>query len=204
MTFRALLNFYDNNMDTYLSIIQYQSEADQVMLVKNSSSIFYYDENPVTGVNSMVAVLDPKQLAVLLSKGYIVQPIQKNPKISEFQLLKHEKTDPSQFSSAGNLYQLSDNMSLIQITNVKAYQKVLNESSAQVIPLADIHKELAEKNQVDLNEDASQIQSPPNIPYSSIRKQETLYFLIAAIVFVVVIATAAIVYFRTHRSNKIS
>ncbi len=191
-------------MDTYLAIIQYQSEADQVMLVLNSTQIFYYLENPETGINVMLATVKEEQKQELASKGYIVQTIQTNPDIDKYELVTLDSADQAAFySNVGKVYVLDDLTALVKVDDDVSVMELGESKSEKILPLLDIRKDLAVKNRINLDEETTQnttSQSQDNT--SNTPQQETIYFLAAIVIFLIFLAAAAFMYFRTHHTDK--
>ena len=191
-------------MDTYLSIIQYQSEADQVMLVLHSTQIFYYRENPETGINVMLAVLTEEQKKELASKGYIIQTIHANPQIDKYELVTLDFKDQASFySNIGKVYVLEDLTALVRRDDDVSVMDLGESEVKKTSPLADIKKELAEKNQINLNEETERSTTTQSQEKTTDTPQpETLYFLAAIVIFLFFLVAAAFIYFRSHRSDK--
>jgi hypothetical protein len=139
-------------MDKYLTIIQYESAADQTFLVMNNEQIFSYYENPETNINVMLSIMTKEQYETLLSKGYYIQVVEKNPEITNYALYENaELNQGALLAPLGKVYILTNNHTLIR----KADQTVVYDiepSTFIEIPLKDMKAEIAQNNNVDLSE----------------------------------------------------
>lgn len=159
-------------MDQYLTIIQYESPADQTYLVINNEQIFGYFEDPETGVNVMVSIMTKEQHERLVSKGYYIQVVEKNPEITNYTLINSDEPNKGELLvPLGKVYVLTKNHTLVK----KIEQKVvynIEPSSYVEIPLKDLKSEIAQKNNVDLSETKIENKSeikvgPPPVYYSN-------------------------------------
>ena len=175
------------------------------MLVKNSSAIYYYHEDPESGVNVMVATLSPNQQHELSSKGYIIELLEANPDISRYDLIQLDTPNQADFySNVGNVYLLSEDIALVRFNDDFSRQQIGEDSTPQTISFVDQRAELAKKNEINPDEHATTESTLQNTTRqkSITSHQETIYFLVAAIIFLIVLAIAAFIYLRTSRTHK--
>ncbi|QQS43813.1 hypothetical protein IPM65_06790 [Candidatus Roizmanbacteria bacterium] len=194
-------------MDTYLTIIQYQSEADQVMLVKNSSNIFFYEENPETGINVMIAVVDSNQLAALLAKGYIVPTVTQSPNMNNYDLIQLDyKGQESFYAKAGDVFLISDTIALVRYDEGISRQQIGESEDSAIIPFIDIRKDLAEKNNITETELANEVITPSVSPAPAAEKNQSsdvsYVYIGAIIIFVLLIVIAFVYYHKTKATDN--
>src|SRR5690554_6006081 len=107
-SYNNLLNFYATEMETYFTIIQYDSPADQVFLVKNTMHIYAYVENSADQSNAMIAEVNSSQRDMLLAKGYRLQTIESNPQIENYLYFYNETANQGNtLSQLGDIYVVS-------------------------------------------------------------------------------------------------
>lgn len=136
-------------MNTYLTIIQYDSPADQVFLVQNTAAIYGYFEDAVTGSNAMIALVTDSQRQTLSSKGYIIQTIEQNPNMENYTLLYNASPSKGHLlSEFGDIYMVTENHTLLRLHNGVPYEANSRSSQFSEMPLENLHTQIAKKNEI--------------------------------------------------------
>jgi len=135
---------------TYLTIIQYDSAADQTFLVMNSEQIFGYFENAESGTNAMIAIMNTEQRTTVLSKGYSVQTVEENPDMNNYLYFENDTPNSAKdIAYLGKVYMITENHTLVQ-TNGNESSTASISADFKEIPIEDMRPLIAENNEVDL------------------------------------------------------
>lgn len=194
-------------MDTYLAIIQYHSEADQVFLVQNNMQIFEYIEDPISGTNAMLTVLNDQQKDVLMSKGYYIQLVEQNPNLDNYVFLYHELPDQGRFlNNLGEIYLLSQQYTLVKLHEGIQFESTGKAAEFVILPLEDKLEQIAKRNEVKISADRSSttentsatVVEPTSTQQESSNMQ--LPVLIGVVILIVVLVISALVYLRKTRA----
>lgn len=191
-------------MKNYLSIIQYDSPADQVFLVKNTTEIYQYSENPETGINAMIALLSSDQLTTLQSHAYTVQPIDTNPNMQQYLLLEsNQDNQSSSLAYLGEVYGITNKLTLVKLKDKSSFEsfegtKISNQF--KILGLNNIRETIAEKNEVSI----SIKPSPSTIEKTPKEAFNMTYLLIGVGILVVLLIVFAFVWFRRRKQQIIS
>ncbi len=194
-------------MDTYLAIIQYQTEADQVMLVQNTNQIFAYFEDPITGVNVMLSTVNDTHLSVLRANGYFVQTVEKNPNMNQYRLFHHNSPGQGkEYANAGEIYMLTAQDTLVRIHDNTATETITTNGGTTVVPFINVREELAEKNNVDLAMEKAQAELTlyPTTPEFNNEEAsgERISFLLGMIMLCVVLIIAVFIFWKKMKTGN--
>lgn len=194
-------------MDTYLAIIQYQTEADQVMLVQNTNQIFAYFEDPITGVNVMLSTVNDTHLSVLRANGYFVQIVEKNPNMNQYRLFHHNSPGQGkEYANAGEIYMLTAQDTLVRIHDNTATETITTNGGTTVVPFINVREELAEKNNVDLAMEKAQAELTlyPTAPELNNEEAsgERISFLLGMIMLCVVLIIAVFIFWKKMKTGN--
>jgi hypothetical protein len=200
-------------METYLTIIQYQTEADQVFLVQNSLEIYAYHEDPITETSAMLCLMNEQQKNTLLSKGFKIQTIDKNPDLQNFSYIVFPQTNQGyNLAYLGEVYTITDKHTLIKFNDSSAVFDTNASSGFEILPLKDIRNQLANKNNVAINTNSNQSEDDKSnqiettiisqtIPSTSPIVFLSTYILISSIILIALLLTVAILYWKKSKTH---
>ncbi len=197
-------------METYFTIIQYDSPADQVFLIKNTMHIYAYVENSADQSNAMIAEVNSSQQDMLLAKGYKLQTIESNPQIENYLYFYNETANQGNtLSQLGNVYVVGPNHTLIRYDATVVYDLYQAYPDFVILPLEDIHAQLALNNNVamtpqEVGEQVTQeetvIQETSQSSINDTYHYMSSYIIIGGIILTVLLIIFALVYFRKTRA----
>lgn len=201
------------NNTTYLTIIQYDTSADQVFLVQNATHIYSYVENTSNEHNVMIAELTSSEKRILLSKGYTIQTIDENPEIENYLYFYNESAGQSNtLAQFGPVYSISPNHTLVQYDSAETFN-LQAVPEFILLPLEDTRAIIAEKNNVDHDTDTNllidkKINADSTLPIQVIEPAKLpprylgSYIMIGGVVLAVLLVIVALVYYRHTRAMK--
>jgi hypothetical protein len=185
--------------NTILAIIQYESPADQTFLTINSKMIYGYFEDEETGTNVMISIITPEQKAILLSKGYIVQTVEKNPQMQNYVFYENTVANQGRYlQSLGEVYVITPHQILVR-KNIQQTNEATISSNFKELPLKDIRPKLAEKNNVRATE---QIISVTPLPTKSLQQMQNNGYYYGIIIVISFILIGIVAFIAWKKFNK--
>lgn len=181
-------------MENILVIIEYESENDIIFLDKNTEKIFASYENYGHGKHSALAIIAMSKQSEFTSKSMRVQILEKNPDMKNYVLLYHPiKNQGSKLAGLGKVYLLSENHSLVRLSEGKVFSQTGEYAKFMTVPLQTVN--LRTLNTISQKEETADSTLPMNL-------SKSVNFVVIAVVIVLILFVIFLIIFLKRLRKK--